>query len=231
MNFGYQGLELYTVYAHLSEDNVWLDQPVEEGDVIGWSGSTGNSSGPHLHFEVRVGKNEFGSTRNPELWLAPPRGWGVIAGRILDVDGRYVDDVEFTIRNEFGQNFLMWAYGPEIAIEDDTYMENFVLSDLPAGEYRIDVPLAGTLYRADIEVFAGQTSFVVIQEGGPLRVGLANPHTQPAPAPTITLTPSLTPSVTNAPTNTRTPRATFTPSNTPTQTPVRLGRPSATATQ
>ncbi len=211
-DFGYQGLELYTVYAHLSEDNVWLDQPVAEGDVIGWSGSTGNSSGPHLHFEVRVGKNEFGSTRNPELWLAPPRGWGVIAGRILDKYGRYVDDIEFTIRNEFGQNFLMWAYGPEIAIKDDAYMENFVLSDLPAGEYRIDVPLAGTLYRADIEVYAGQTSFVVIQEGGPPRVGLANPHTPPAPAPTITPTPS----------------------NTPTQTPVtpvRLGRPSATPTQ
>ena len=230
-DFGYQGLELFTVYAHLSEDNVWLDQPVEEGDVIGWSGNTGNSSGPHLHFEVRVGKNEFGSTRNPELWLAPPRGWGVIAGRILNEDGRYIDDIEFTIRNEFGQNFLMWAYGPQIALEDDTYLENFVLSDLPAGEYRVDVPLAGALYRADVEVFAGQTSFVVIQEGGPLRVGIANPHTPPAPAPTMTLTPSLTPSVTNAPTLTRTPRATSTPSNTPTQTPIRLGQPSATPTQ
>lgn len=227
-DFGYAGQDLYTVYAHLSAENVWLNQPVKTGDLIGWSGNTGNSSGPHLHFEVRVGENAFGSTRNPELWLAPPQGWGVIAGRVLDEDGRYVTDVEFTIRNEFGQQFLMWAYGPQIANADDVYQENFVLSDLPAGIYRVDAPLDGELYRAEVEVFPGQTTFVVVQQGGPHRVGTAEPLTPAGPAPTITTTPSLTPSVTHTPTQTRTPRATFTPSRTPTSTPVRLGRPSPT---
>lgn len=45
------GLE--TIYAHLSEVNVRMDQEVSEGQVLGLSGNSGNSTGPHLHFEVR----------------------------------------------------------------------------------------------------------------------------------------------------------------------------------
>lgn len=44
---------LATLYAHLSATNVNTDQYVTKGQVIGYSGNTGFSSGPHLHFEVR----------------------------------------------------------------------------------------------------------------------------------------------------------------------------------
>ena len=42
-----------TRYAHLSRLNVTVGQTVEQGDVIGFVGSTGNTTGPHVHYEVR----------------------------------------------------------------------------------------------------------------------------------------------------------------------------------
>lgn len=42
-----------TYYAHLSEIPVTTGQIIQQGDVIGLSGNTGNSTGPHVHYEVR----------------------------------------------------------------------------------------------------------------------------------------------------------------------------------
>ena len=46
------GGEVLSVYAHLSELLVQEGQAVSGGEVVGLSGSTGNATGPHLHFEV-----------------------------------------------------------------------------------------------------------------------------------------------------------------------------------
>lgn len=58
---GSDGNRLYTLYGHLSSVNVSVGQTVTQGQVIGYSGNTGNSYGAHLHFEVRVN----GSAVNP----------------------------------------------------------------------------------------------------------------------------------------------------------------------
>ncbi|MGV9245258.1 transglycosylase family protein [Streptomyces sp. NPDC003710] len=72
-SFGYQVVirhadGRYTQYAHLSAISVKDGQSVVAGQRIGRSGSTGNSTGPHLHFEVRTGP-EFGSDIDPIAYL------------------------------------------------------------------------------------------------------------------------------------------------------------------
>lgn len=57
--FGYtviidHGHGFTTLYAHLSDWDVRPDQPVKRGEVIGWVGSSGASTGPHVHYEVHL---------------------------------------------------------------------------------------------------------------------------------------------------------------------------------
>lgn len=165
-DFGYRGQKLWTVYAHLSAALVMPEQYVNAGDVIGLVGNTGNVTGPHVHFEVRMGEMRYASTYNPVLWMVPYVGTGVIAGRVSDAEGRHVNDADVTIRN--------WATGlietttTSYVIQgtaydvnfDPIWQENFAVGDIPVGRYEVITSVAGARVSRIVDVLEGTTSFV-----------------------------------------------------------------------
>jgi len=82
----------FTLYAHLSLVYVELEQEVKAGQVIGKGGNTGHSMGDHLHFELRLDKNErkhavnaypYFSKTNISSWAAEAQKW-VMDNKISD---------------------------------------------------------------------------------------------------------------------------------------------------
>ncbi|HSB89342.1 MAG TPA: peptidoglycan DD-metalloendopeptidase family protein [Anaerolineales bacterium] len=163
-DFGYGGKVLYTVYAHLASAMTWLGQRVQSGDQIGTVGETGHASGAHLHFEVRLGANDYFSTRNPELWVVSPEGWGVLAGRITNSGGRNLHEQLVRVRNlDTGQEWEAYSYAEGAIKPDETLQENFVLGDLPAGPYEVRIDYLGRALTTSFILHPGQTNFIVFR--------------------------------------------------------------------
>ena len=61
---------LWAGYCHLSGVNVSVAQRVRQGQVVGISGNTGNSTGPHLHFQI-LSQRTWNPTKhkNPQKWI------------------------------------------------------------------------------------------------------------------------------------------------------------------
>ena len=62
------GVQYHTIYGHLSTIAVHTGQIVHKGQVIGSSGGNGNSTGPHLHFQVEIYMNNVYKVIDPYGW-------------------------------------------------------------------------------------------------------------------------------------------------------------------
>lgn len=159
-DFGYNSHQLYTVYAHMDRIDTSRGEIVTAGTPIGIVGDTGHTTGSHLHFEVRIDSNSYFATRNPELWLVPPQGWGVLAGRIMNTNGTLVTKEGVTIvSKENNQKWSVITYGKDTVNSDEYYNENLVLSDLPAGDYQIIIDYFEERYISDITIHPGAVSY------------------------------------------------------------------------
>ncbi len=184
-DFGYNDQQLYTVYAHMSQVIAVEGQHVETGELIGLVGDTGATTGPHVHFEIRLSDNSFHHTLNPELWIAPPQGWGVLVGRIADTKGDTLQQAEIRLLSEETQKaYLVKTYGGGGAINGDPYYnENLVLGDLPAGIYKLTLRYDGKDKQTWVEIYAGQVTYVTFE-------GDNGFNTVRPPAPTVEFIPS-----------------------------------------
>jgi murein DD-endopeptidase MepM/ murein hydrolase activator NlpD len=183
-DFGYNGQTLYTIYAHMSKIIAVVGQHVKAGDVLGLVGDTGATTGPHLHFEIRLGRNSFYNTFNPELWTAPPQGWGVLVGRLMDEKKKLLYQLPVEVRPlpyELPVRTVR-TYGTGAVNSDPYYQENLVLSDLPAGVYKITLMYEEREHQTWVEIFPGQVSYFTFE--GTNGFGNARP-----PAPTMNFLP------------------------------------------
>src|SRR6266498_3131958 len=183
-DFGYKGQTLYTIYAHMSKIIAVVGQHVETGDVLGLVGATGATTGPHLHFEIRLGANSFYNTYNPELWMAPPQGWGILVGRMTDEDGKLLHQYPVDVRPMPSEVPLrtVRTYGEGAANSDPYYQENLVLSDLPAGLYKIAMRYKDKDLQFWTDIYPGQVTYFTFTDKNGFQV-------VPPPVPTLDFLP------------------------------------------
>lgn len=137
-DFSFEGSSVLTVYAHMEKITVEVGEYVKTGQQIGNVGITGNTTGPHVHFEVRLEKNDLYTVQNPELWMAPPINNGLLVGQIKDNYGYFLSGRELKVQSLSTNAFwTIYTYATPSVNNDAFYKENMVLSDLPAGKYEI----------------------------------------------------------------------------------------------
>lgn len=159
----FQGRPVYLLYGHLSQVTVTEGQHVEAGETVGLVGMTGVAIGSHLHLEVRLGANNYDSTRNPVLWLRPGPDEGVIAGLVLDAQGQPIPEIPVTFFRAAEPN-KWWrqtqTYANDGVNADDQLGENFALAYVPAGDYLVKVKIGEKSYVRPATVEPGGVAFV-----------------------------------------------------------------------
>ncbi|WP_419016373.1 peptidoglycan DD-metalloendopeptidase family protein, partial [Hominenteromicrobium sp.] len=126
-----------TLYAHLSEINVRQGDTVVRGQQIGRVGSTGNSSGPHLHFEVRsngskvdpmayIAEDSTDAEKKFEELLEQYGGYIGEDGQLRTIDGREaIDKTLAEIAEEAGLNLpVFYANNVTVSEPRSTYLMN-----------------------------------------------------------------------------------------------------------
>ena len=169
---------IFSTYFHNSSLSATVGQRVRAGEVIARVGNTGRATNEHLHLEVHVAPTtdsakivhpelrfpEF--TVNPQLWLEPLPGTGIVAGRVLDAAGQPVPGARV-----YG---LVQPYPEETPLSfvetyqdrahaHPLYNENFAIGDIPAGDYVVGAEIGGRKIWRRIAVQAGRVTFVELR--------------------------------------------------------------------
>lgn len=160
----FNGQRVFALYGHMNKLFVSEGDHVKPGDSIGEIGASGIADGSHVHFEIRLGVNDYGHTRNPILWRAPFPGRGSLAGRYADATDNPIRGAVINIYRASGDFlYATETYSRDKWLpvnDDDDLAENFAAGDLAPGEYLIKVQ--GTQFAQRVTIQAGKLSFVDI---------------------------------------------------------------------
>jgi len=160
------GNPIYVLYGHLSRVKVQVGQKVKTGEVIGLVGMSGVAEGPHLHMEVRYGKNDYASTVNPELWVRPLEGRGTLAGLVVSTEGKPIPEAKIVLYRADAPDKPVWtilSYPDREVNPDPVWGENFAIGDLQAGDWLVKVYHKQRLYSHKVTISSGKTSWITIQ--------------------------------------------------------------------
>ncbi len=161
-----ENFPVYTLYGHVSQTLVQEGDIVSAGQMIALTGQGGVALGPHLHLEIRLNNAlDYLGTQNPDLWIRPDYGYGVIAGRVVDKDGFYVPQQLLTLHQAASPN-RFWrqtrTYPDHRYTPDPQLGETFTFADVPAGNYVIKTSFDGINFDYPVTVQNQAVSFILI---------------------------------------------------------------------
>lgn len=161
----YAGQQVYVLYGHVRRALVQKGERVTRGQVIAEVGQEGIALGPHLHLEVRLGRNDYTATVNPEFWLEPMANHGTLVGRLGRADGRVWHNARVFVYRVRNGRSRYWTTIPTYLSEpgirpDPLWGENWLLTDVPAGEYILEAQVPGHRFRERVRLKGGDTLFI-----------------------------------------------------------------------
>lgn len=166
----YNNQPVFTMCGHMHSISVQVGQHLQAGEQFGTVGDTGVAIGPHCHFEVRLGVNDYAHTRNPILWMRPLPGTGAVAGLVEDRNGNSVHGVNVTLlqdneTQDYVQDTETYGRDAHPAVNpDDQLHENWAMGDLKAGKYLVSATVGGLYYLRHITITDGHLTFIVFGE-------------------------------------------------------------------
>ncbi len=166
---------VFSVYYHNSALLVPVGARVRRGEVISRVGHTGRATNDHMHLEVHVAPTDSikaivdslnrypQHTTNPELWITPLPGTGIVAGTVTGADGAPVPQARVfgivkPVPRETPYAFAE-TYGPRNH-PHPIFGEQFAVSDVPAGSYDMFVILDGREIHRKVQVRSGRMTWV-----------------------------------------------------------------------